>query len=270
MLRTVAIHAQGLRHDAGALIAALAVGAAVAGHLIGGTGATFVALALFAAGILHGAADEGRHDIVAFSVVHAGGYVAFAAAIAALYLASPLLGLAAFLAISGWHFAISPADFDRASRYAIAGCAIGGSALFHPAPTAEVFAAITGLAIPGAAMQPLAIVGAGGVALAGLAAARRANGMWQAILAVLAVILLEPVLAVALIFFVAHALPVQREQIADHGLDRVLKAIAPTGIPALAGAIALIALAWLGYVALPLAAAIAIGVATPHMLTERL
>ena len=72
----------------------------------------------------------------------------------------------------------------------------------------------------------------------------------------LAAMLAGPVMAVALIFFVAHAAPVQRRQIERHGLKQVLNAALPTGILALLGTLALVALAWSGMIAIPVAVAI--------------
>lgn len=270
MLRIAQPNARGLRLDAGALVAVVAVGAAISGQLIGGTVSLVVALVLFAAGVLHGAGDESASGIRPFSIPHAAAYIAVAAAVAALYLAAPLAGLVGFLAISGWHFATSRCGFDPAAQGAIAACALGGSALFHGSPTAQVFASITGGPVPDLLIGGLAAVGVAGVAAAGYAAVRGMRGAWHAILAVMAVLLAEPVLAVALIFFVAHALPVQQVQVARYGFADVLRAGLPTGLLALGGIAALGALAWSGVVALPFAAAIALGLATPHMLTEGL
>ena len=111
MAQTAAIPTKGLRHDAGALVTVLPVAAAVVGELAGGTASTLVSLGLFAAGVLHGAAEEDEGGIYRYSAAHAAGYVAFAAGIAALYLAAPVAGLAAFLILSAWHFADGRCDF---------------------------------------------------------------------------------------------------------------------------------------------------------------
>lgn len=270
MARTATIAARGLRQDAGALITIAAIGAAVAGELAGGAASTVVSLCLFAAGILHGAAEEDEAGIHRYSLGHAAGYVAFAAAIGGLYLAAPVAGLCAFLGLSAWHFASGRCKFGPTSRYAIAGLAIGGSALFFPTQTAGVFAAITGQPIPDYFMQMLALVGIGGTACAGFALARNENGAGHALLAALFAMLAEPVMAVALIFFVAHAAPVQRSQIERHGLRDVLNASLATGLIALAGGFVLVVLAWSGMIAIPVAVAIAFGMATPHMLADDL
>ena len=270
MAQTAAMPTRGLRHDAGALVTVLPVAAAVVGELAGGTASTLVSLGLFAAGVLHGAAEEDEGGIYRYSAAHAAGYVAFAAGIAALYLAAPVAGLAAFLILSAWHFADGRCDFCPASRYAIAGVAIGGSALFMPTQTAAVFATITGQPVPDFLVQILAFAGMAGMACAAYAIVRRQSGAGYAIIAVLAAMLAGPVMAVALIFFVAHAAPVQRRQIARHGLKEVLSASLATGILALLGTLALVALAWSGMIAIPVAVAIAFGMATPHMLTDGL
>ena len=268
MFRLADMRAEGLRLDAGALLAMAAVGAAVVAQIVGGAFSTAVALMLFAAGMLHGAGDENEEGIRRFSLAHAAGYIAFAAAVAALYLVSPLSGLICFLAISGWHFATSRCGFDRSSHLAIAGCTIGGSALYHGLQTSQVFSSITGQPIPGLLMTVLALAGLVGVACAGYALLRMARGASYAVMASLAVLLADPVLAVALIFFVAHALPMHRRQVAEHGVENVLRATLPTGLLALAGSLILVALTAAGLVTLPVAAAIAFGLATPHMLTD--
>jgi len=270
VLRTAHLIAMGLRLDAGALVAVGAVGAAILGPLIGPAASLLVALVLFGAGVLHGAGEENEGSIRPFSIIHAALYLAVAAAVAALYLASPTTGLVAFLAISVWHFATSHCGFDPVAQGAIAACAIGGSALFHASQTAQVFASITGDAIPAVLMSALCVVGVAGVVAAGYAAVRERRGGGHAILAVMAVMLAAPVLAVALIFFVAHALPVQRAQVARYGPADVLRATLPTGLLALSGIAALGVLVWSGTVALPLAVAIAFGLATPHMLIDGL
>lgn len=269
MFRLTDMRAEGLRLDAGALLAMAAVCAAVVAQVVGGAFSTAVALMLFAAGMLHGAGDEDEERIRPFSLAHAAGYIAFASAVASLYLVSPVSGLISFLAISGWHFATSRCGFDRSSHLAIGGCTIGGGALFHGAQTAKVFGSITGEPIPGLLMAVLALAGLVGVACAGYALLRMARGAAHAVTGGLAVLLADPVLAVALIFFVAHALPTHRQQISEHGLEDVRRATLPTGLLALTGSLILVALAAAGLVTLPFAAAIAFGLATPHMLTER-
>ena len=80
----------------------------------------------------------------------------------------------------------------------------------------------------------------------------------------------HPVLAVGLVFFTGHALPIQLRQLRRYGSAAVLRAVGwPTGI-AVAGAALMAGAVASGWIALPLAAALAFGFATPHMLTDRL
>ncbi|GAB5347308.1 Brp/Blh family beta-carotene 15,15'-dioxygenase [Alteriqipengyuania sp. 357] len=254
----------------GPLLTGGAIVLALLAQLAGGPWALAAAVVLFAAGLFHGAGDESADTIRRFTSLRAVAYVIVAGGVAALYLAAPLAGLSMFLLLSAWHFATSECGFDRVSRYAIAGLAIGGSVLFQPHETARVFAAITGASFPAEVLLVLAGIGIAGTGCALLASARRAPGAAHALAAILATAFLAPALAVALIFFAAHALPIQLRQIADHGRRAVLHAVAPTGVIALLGACVLVMFVYSDLVPLSLASALAFGLATPHMLGERL
>ena len=65
-------------------------------------------------------------------------------------------------------------------------------------------------------------------------------------------------------------MPMQQAQVYRHGWHAVLAAQGPTTALAVLGAAAIAALVLTGQIAMPLAAALAFGMATPHMLSERL
>ncbi|GMN13751.1 Brp/Blh family beta-carotene 15,15'-dioxygenase [Altererythrobacter sp. MTPC7] len=239
-------------------------------QIAGGAAPVVIGLCLFAAGLAHGAGDEQQDAIRPFGLLHAGAYVAVGLAFAGLFLAAPVAGLALFLALSAWHFARTECGFARSSRLAIASLATGGSVLFRPTETAAIFTGITGMVIPAPMLAILALVGAGGAALAGLAALRGDAGRLPALLALAATAVLHPVLAVGVIFLTGHALPVQKRQLARYGTDAVWRASAVPTLVALAGAAMLVAATTAGLLATAVAAALGIGLATPHMLTERL
>ena len=257
-------------HDAGALFAWGALAAAVVAQLAGGMVPVILGLALFAAGLAHGAGDEQAGAIRPFGPVHAAAYVAVGLAVAGLFLTVPLAGLLLFLALSAWHFARSDCAFAREARWATAALATGGSALFRPGETAQVFAAVLGDAPPEPFMLPLAVVGAGGIAAALYALATNRRGCGEAVLALGATALLHPVLAVGLVFLVGHAIPIQRRQLARYGADAVWRAVALPTLIALVGTGVLALASVSGGLPLTVAAALAFGLATPHMLTERL
>ena len=255
---------KGLRLRAGALLpwALLALAAAVQ---LAGTGpAIALGLAFFIAGLPHGAADDDGRRIARWKPLGIAVYLLVAASLALFALAQPLAALVVFLLLSAWHFATHEPGLYG---WAIGLTAIGGSALWQGEATAAVFAAVTGAPVPGAMMMALAAVGGTGLVLAALSARRDPAG---SVLLLAAPALLHPVLAVGLIFLAAHAAPVLASQMQRYGVGNVARAVWPTALAAALGSAALIAAVLLGWTALPLAAAFAIALATPHMLLDRL
>ncbi|KLE32360.1 hypothetical protein AAW00_12985 [Aurantiacibacter luteus] len=242
--------------------------AAVAAQLAGGGAAIALGLAFFLAGTAHGAGDEQGGTIRPWNVIGAAGYVVAGLAVAALFVAAPLAGLTLFLLLSAWHFARSTGG-TRARQVAFALSAVGGSALWQTGRTEAIFAAVLGMPIPGVWMTGLAILGGAGLLLAAWALGKRWRDplLWSVLAATA---LLHPVLAVGFAFLAGHALPMQQAQVRRHGWRAVLAAQGPTTALAVLGAAAIAALVLTGHLALPLAAALAFGMATPHMLSERL
>lgn len=226
-------------------------------------------LACFLLGLPHGAADENGGRIAAYRLHHAAAYLLSGAALAALFLAAPLAALAVFLLLSAWHVGRSETG-GSASDWATAALLIGGSALFRSGDTADTFAMLTGQAIPAAFMAALGMIGAIGCVLAMVAAWRR-ECEWPLVAGCLmAALVFHPVLAAGLIFLIAHAAPVQRRQITEYGVAETWAAIRwPLALAAI-GSIALAIAALQGLLALPVLAALAFGIATPHMLAERI
>ena len=239
---------------------------AVIAQLAGQAAAIWTGLALFLLGFAHGAAEEAGDTLRAPAPATIAFYLLTGAAFAALYLALPLVGLAAFLALSCWHFARSDTGLPPFANAAIALLSIGGSVLFQPAATAAIFAAMIGAALPHWFMLLLAIAGAAGVLLA-LASLRAAT---TPLIAIAACALLHPVLAVGAIFLAAHALPVQAAQARPSGWRAVLRAQAPATLAALVGSAALVALYVTGNVPLGWLIAAALGMAIPHVLIDGL
>lgn len=248
------------------MVVALAVIAQFAGEDF----AICLGLVLFVLGLSHGAGDEQDDTLASFTLVHAAAYVVIGAAVAGLFLVEPLGGLALFFALSAWHFSRSDCRFDQTTRIAIAGLAVGGSALFRANETAEVLSFVTGEDLPVNFLRFLALAGIGGTGFALYAFIKGRRGFGHAVVAGLSTAFLQPVLAVGLIYLIAHAMPVQERQIAAYGMHRVLRAVAlPTAIATL-GAVALAVAVFLGDLPTQIAVALAFGMATPHMLTERL
>ena len=119
-------------------------------------------------------------------------------------------------------------------------------------------------------MKIVATAGIVGV-IAGMSAILLARRGWALVaLSLFAVAIFDPVLAVGCLFFIAHALPLQKRQIRRYGIKNVLRS---AGWFTLVAAIGGIVGCWAvvqGLLELPLAVAIALGMATPHMLTEQL
>ena len=225
-------------------------------------------LLFFLAGTAHGAGDEQDGTIRPYRLAPAVAYVVAGLAVAALFVALPLAGLTLFLLLSAWHFAHSSGGtWPRRLGFALT--AIGASALWQNAATGRVFAAVLGTPIPPLWMLALAIIGAIGLGLSAWALKDdwRDGALWVTLVATA---ILHPVLAVGLAFAVGHALPIQRAQLRRYGWRRVLFAEGVTTGLAILGALAIAASVLTGHLALPLAAALAFGMATPHMLAERL
>ena len=226
-------------------------------------------IVLFVLGFAHGAADEDGGAIAPLRLAQLPAYLAIGLAGVALFLASPLLALALFLLLSAWHFGTTRETGDVQTRIAVALLAIGGSALVQREETAGVFDAITGSGVPAVFMTGLAFLGAAGAVLAIYALIARKSGCIQAAGSLALVSLFHPVLAVGAIFLLAHALPVQRAQIARHGASNVRRAVRWATGGALLGTGALVAWVAISPAALPLAVALAMGMAIPHMLLDR-
>ena len=262
--------ARGPWHDAGALLSWIALAVALMAELAGERWAIGTGLVLFLAGLAHGAGDENQGRIRAFSPLHVAAYVLVGFAVAALFLAVPLAGLALFLALSAWHFARSDIAMAPLTRLAIAGLATGGSALLRHDSTETVFSQVLGYRSPPFLTDILALVGLVAVGAALFAVIRGRRGSGHAVVALFACAAFHPVLAVGVIFLTAHAIPIQQRQIARYGQAAVWRAVGWPTLLAAVGAI-LLALGVLhGLIALSLAVALAFGMATPHMLTERL
>ena len=248
----------------------MAVLLAVIAQAAGGVWPVWLGLALFVAGLAHGAGDEQDGELKRIGLMHAAAYLIVGIGVGGLFMAAPLGGLAVFFALSAWHFARSDCRFEQATRLAIAGLAVGGSALFQTKLTAAVLMQATGAEVPDWFLRALAVAGFGGAGFAAYALIAGKRGFGHAVVALIATLLLHPVLAVGVIFLTAHAIPIQQRQAAAYGSGVVMRAIAIPTIIATLGAAAIAASVWSGLLAMPLAVALALGLATPHMLTERL
>lgn len=238
-------------------------------QLVGTQAATAAGLALFLLGISHGAGDENGGAIRPWSALQIAAYLFVGLALTAFTIAAPLTGIVAFLMLSAWHFATSDAGAGRIVHFATAGLAIGGSALFRPQETAAVLGSLTGSPLPDAVMLVLACGGAIGAGCAMVAIATGVPGRLCAGACLLAAVIFSPVLAVGFIFFVGHAWPIQLRQIESYGPTATLRAVRWRTLAAFSGNLALIGAVLAEWLTLPIAAAVAIGMATPHMLIER-
>ena len=239
---------------------------ALIAHLAGQATSIWTGLALFLLGFAHGAAEEDSGTLRVPTPSTIAFYVATGGAFAALYLALPLVGLAAFLSLSCWHFARSDTGISRPANVSVALLAIGGSALFQPVAVGLVFSAMMGSAAPTWFITILAVAGFTGCALA-LAFLRATT---VPLLAATACALLHPVLAVGAIFLAAHALPVQAAQARKQTWRNILRAQAPATLAAMGGAALLVALFLAGYLPLGWLVAAALGMALPHVLVDGL
>ena len=226
------------------------------------------ALLLALGGLAHGAIEEDERGIFSLGLGHAAIYLLAATAIFGFWMASPLAGLTLFLALSAWHFIVSAKE-GQSFGWTVALLTIGGSALFRPNETINVFSAITGTAVPDLFVIILGFLGAVGIVFAlcmGLRARRHAPRLAAA---VGAVAFLQPVLAVAFVFFSLHAWPVTRRLCDDYGRAAFVKASAIPTMLALCGVVAIAALIEFGMIHWQAAAAIMVALATPHMLIDR-
>lgn len=222
-------------------------------------------LALFLAGLPHGAfASNGRLLIGRRS--YALRYAGLGAASALAFLVMPVFTLAAFLALSAWHFLREAEAGTWLRRAGIAGLAIGGSALVQPGETQAVFAQLCGTAIPSGLMLALACVGAIGYAAALIALARKRSDLALAAMAA-GPVLLHPVLATGLVFLLGHAGPVTARLILQRSWPRSVITATVTLSAMLAGA-AVLALPRSSAL-LPYLAAAALAVILPHLLPHR-
>lgn len=244
---------------------------AIAGfaQALGQTAAIGVGLACFLAGLAHGAGDENGGRIAPYQLHHAVAYLLSGIALAALFLAAPLAALAVFLLLSAWHVATGDM-LGRRIDYSIAALLIGGSALFRPGETGSIFAALTGQAMSASFMVPLAAVGAVGCAFAMVAAWRNETGWPVAAACAVAALAFHPVLAAGVIFLIGHAAPVQLRQLAAYGTAETWAAVRLPLALAMIGSVAIGLAAMEGWLALPVIAALAFGLVTPHMLAERI
>ena len=228
-----------------------------------------LALTLFMAGIVHGAGEEGDGTIAPMPMLRAAFYVLASLAVAALYLAAPVAGLALFFGLSAWHFG-RELDGSPLSGAGLGFVAIGGSALTRPAETQAVLSVLTGSPLSDPAIMGLGAIGLTGAALAFVALGRcERHAVWP-FLALLTVGVLPPVLAVATIFVALHAIPVHRRQARAYGWKASLKAAWPATAIAIIGATTIILGVAFDWLVLPVAAALAFGFASPHMVGERL
>ena len=256
--------------DAGALLAWAACGAAIFAHILGPGAALVTGLVLFALGLSHGAGEEEGGAIRPIGFPQAAAYIVAGLGVAGLFLASAAAGFALFFILSAWHFGKADDGFAGGARLAIAALAIGGSALLRPQETLDLLELAGGGSIPGPMFLALRIVGGLGAVAALAALLKNLRGCGEAAIALAACALLHPVLAVGLAFLTGHAIPVQRRQIRKFGLSAVRIAVLLPTLVAGLGLALLAALAFYGVLKLETATAIAIGLATPHMLTERM
>ena len=218
-------------------------------------------LALFIAGLPHGAFDEGGRLLIHPRYVLR--YLGAGLLAAVAFLTAPVLTLALFLALSAWHFLHEPAAGAWLRRVAVACLAIGGSALWRPSETAAVFAALCGTAIPPGAMIALAVIGGAGLlaALGRLAFHPRDVPLW---VMVASPALLHPVLATGMIFMLGHAGLVSSALIQQRSWGWLQVGAVVVGSTLLAaGAVFAFPLPT---IYLPYAAAAALAIIIPHLL----
>ena len=224
-----------------------------------------VAAALFLAGIPHGGVayrDRLEAPGLAFTLI----YIAGAAIVFSAWWVAPVPTVAAFLALSAWHFSRA----EGALRSAGAAVVLGGL-LLRPDTTLACFALLAGqgaVEFGDATLALARVAGAAAFAWLGIESVRgpasRARAAWLA----LVIIALPPVEAVAVYFLFFHALPEYRRGIAQEGPARAVSLYARAGVPAVAGAIALGLGVVTGAVPIGIAGGLAVAVVVPHILDE--
>ncbi len=199
-------------------LAAIYLAAAlVAGLPLGGPVATLIATCVF----IGGGMPHGAYDIALLArASHFGryrlglavaGYVGIAAAMAALWVVSPLLALVLFIAVASIHFGEDWTMIDEPLLKVAAGTAIiAAPTIGHPADVARLFAAMVGG--PGGVTVAQALVAVAPVVLlvtiVGIADAWRSGAReWAAAttVAILGLILAPPVAGFALFFVFLHS-----------------------------------------------------------------
>ena len=192
-------------------IAAAIIGLGTATAALSGVWVTSLACALLlVVGLPHGALDVAalRRTEPATQLVAVGAYLAAAAAMSAVWMVSPLTGLAVFYAVAIAHFAD---DWDKADQpffgYAVAAALLSVPTLLHANDLRALFVTLTN--DPRATLlvdflilaAPVAIA----VALVGLAtvSGRRRSAEW--ICALVAMLALPPVLGFAVFFCLFHS-----------------------------------------------------------------
>ena len=240
--------------------------------------AIWTSLGLFLLGVPHGAVE--RHPVTDPAhartpalrrLVPTAGYTALYLVVALVifcgWVIDPRLTLAAFLAVSAWHFSASEPRLRTVGAWVVL-----GSLLALTRPTLDVFSLITARELSTPALMEVGRITAlcAGAALAAEAVWR--HDLPYAALLVGMFALLHPVCAVALYYFGIHSLREWREVHAQtrerdaRPLAAMLRLYAPFSLPVLAGGAGIIALVARGDVSLWIATGLAVAIATPHML----
>jgi hypothetical protein len=248
-------------------VAVLLFAAACGLQLAGAAAAIAGSLALFLAGLPHGAFTSGGELLIGRRG-YALRYAALGAAAALTFLLMPVSTLAMFLALSAWHFLREREAGTWLRRAGIAGLAIGGSALIRTGETQAIFAQLCGTAVPSGLMLGLGIAGAVGYAAALAVIARKRTDFPLWVMAA-APLLFHPVLATGLVFMLGHAGPVTARLLRQRGSPR-RAVIATIALSALLAGGAVLALPVVSPALLPYLAAGALAIILPHLLPHRL
>jgi len=236
--------------------------------LLGETASILVGLALFAAGLPHGFIRGTSRNPRLSSPFYWAGYVVAGALTFAAFLVTPLVALAAFLALSLWHFAMSDALGSRSANAAIAGLAVGGSALFRPDATGAMLGYVAGRPLPEAILDVLAVPGAAGAIMALALIARKPGEHWPLSLAIAVVAGVHPVLAVGAIFYLYHAARIQARLEAARSTWIFPLILVGALSFALAGSQTLAAISSPGPAMIAIASAAAIAIIVPHLIED--